>query len=100
MRTQPDPRPDVPGPKVHRPGLQGFARLFIHGIIDGPGGTCASMPVLYVAVGRRLGYPLKLVEARGHLLLRWDDPLGQRLGTPDVFNVEGRRPWNRLLSFS
>jgi regulator of sirC expression with transglutaminase-like and TPR domain len=36
-------------------------------------GTCTSMPVLLVAVGRRLGYPLKLVPAKGHLFLRWDD---------------------------
>jgi hypothetical protein len=53
---------------------------FIHGMIpapgqttaDTPGGTCASMPVLYVAVGRRLGYPLKLVTAHSHLFARWD----------------------------
>jgi hypothetical protein len=31
------------------------------------------MPVLYVAVGRRLGYPLKLVGAKGHLFFRWED---------------------------
>ena len=30
--------------------------LFIHGVVADPnGGTCVSMPVLYVAVGRRLG---------------------------------------------
>ncbi|MGH7136508.1 MAG: hypothetical protein ACREHD_12265 [Pirellulales bacterium] len=63
--------------------------LFIHGIIDGPGGTCASMPVVYVAVGRRLGYPLKLVESRGHLFVRWEDPLGRCFHLPERFNVEG-----------
>jgi hypothetical protein len=47
---------------------------FIHGMIDSTnGGTCASMPVLAVAVGRRLGYPLYLVNAKGHLFCRWDD---------------------------
>jgi hypothetical protein len=55
---------------------------FIHGIIAGPGGTCASLPVLYAAVGRRLGYPLRLVETARHLFVRWDDPAGER------FNVE------------
>ena len=30
--------------------------LFLHGLLDGHGGTCATMPVLYVAIGRRLGY--------------------------------------------
>ncbi|NIA16256.1 MAG: hypothetical protein GWP08_19510 [Nitrospiraceae bacterium] len=48
--------------------------LLIHGMIDDPnGGTCASMPALYMAVGRRLGYPLKMVLARGHIFVRWDD---------------------------
>lgn len=59
---------------------------FIHGIIQGQGGTCGSLPVLYVAVGRRLGYPLKLVAARGpeygHSFVRWDEPGGER------FNIE------------
>ena len=36
-------------------------------------GTCASLPVLAVAVGRRLGYPMKLVCAKAHLFCRWDD---------------------------
>jgi hypothetical protein len=40
------------------------------------------MPPLYLAIGRRLGYPLKLAEAREHLFVRWDDPTGER------FNIE------------
>jgi tetratricopeptide (TPR) repeat protein len=74
--------------------------LFVHGILDpnGAGGTCASMPVVYVSVGRRLGFPLKLVEGKHHVFFRWDDPLGtvihwEGLGEcripPDRFNVEG-----------
>jgi hypothetical protein len=55
---------------------------FIHGIIEGGGGTCASLPVLLAAVGRRLGYPLKLVKTARHLFARWDDLVGER------FNVE------------
>lgn len=55
---------------------------FIHGIIEGRGGTCASLPVLLVAVGRRLGYPLKLVKTACHLFSRWDHPGGER------FNIE------------
>ncbi len=48
--------------------------IFIHGLIgDRHMGTCSSMPVLYAAVGRRLGYPLKLVTTKAHLFLRWDD---------------------------
>ncbi len=29
--------------------------LFIHGLLDGQGGTCVTLPVSYVAIGRRLG---------------------------------------------
>jgi hypothetical protein len=30
------------------------------------------MPVLYVAIGRRLSYPLKLVTTKSHLFIRWE----------------------------
>lgn len=54
------------------------ADSFIHGILQGEGGTCATLPVVYAAVGRRLGYPIKLVSAMsrttGHLFARWEDP--------------------------
>jgi tetratricopeptide (TPR) repeat protein len=76
-------------PKCFDPDFSDSRDLFIHGMIDGPGGTCASMPVMYVAVGRRLGYPLKLVQTRGHLFARWDDPDGKCFGFPEAFNVEG-----------
>ena len=56
--------------------------LFIHGLLDGQGGTCVTMPVLYIAVGRRLGYPLYLVQAREHLFVRWEEDGGER------FNIE------------
>jgi hypothetical protein len=48
--------------------------VFLHGLL-GPTrqGTCSSMPVLYVALGRRLGYPLKLVTTKGHLFAQWED---------------------------
>lgn len=47
--------------------------VFIHGMV-GPQrmGTCSSMPVFYIALGRRLGYPLKLVKTQQHLFMRWD----------------------------
>jgi hypothetical protein len=48
--------------------------VFLPGLIGPPmSGTCASLPVLYVAVGRRLGYPLCLVTTKNHLFVRWDD---------------------------
>ncbi|MFN0054165.1 MAG: hypothetical protein ACKV0T_18460 [Planctomycetales bacterium] len=75
--------------------------VFAHGIMDndGEGGTCASMPVVYVSVGRALGFPLYLVETRGHAFFRWDDPQGTTIRwtnpnlvlwiPPERFNVEG-----------
>ena len=56
--------------------------VFLSGLL-GPQrrGTCSSMPVLYVAVGRRLSYPLKLVTTKGHLFVRWE-------GCGERFNVE------------
>jgi hypothetical protein len=58
---------------------------FLHGIVAGRGGTCASLPVLLAAMGRRLGYPLRLVKTARHLFARWDDRAGER------FNVESTR---------
>ena len=51
--------------------------LFIHGCLGEHGGTCASMPVLYLAIGRRLGYPLLLVGAKQHLFVRWEESGGE-----------------------
>jgi hypothetical protein len=56
--------------------------LFIHGPLTGQGGTCISLPALYIAIGRRLGYPMRMVLAKGHTFCRWDDPRGDR------FNIE------------
>jgi hypothetical protein len=56
---------------------------FIHGPISGYGGTCLSLPILVIAVGRRLGYPLKLVATQGHFFARWDGSDGVR------FNIDG-----------
>jgi len=47
--------------------------LFLNGLIDRKLGTCVSMPMLYVALGWRLGYPIKLVSVPIHLFARWDD---------------------------
>lgn len=56
--------------------------VFLTGLL-GPErkGTCSSMPVLYVAVGRELGYPLKLASTKGHLFVRWE-------GGGERFNIE------------
>ena len=62
--------------------------LFIHGLTGSNGGTCSSMPVLYVAVARRLGYPMSLALAPGRILARWDAPDGSS-DPMKHFNVEG-----------
>ncbi len=52
--------------------------LFIHGMVgDDNGGTCVSMPAIYIAVARRLGYPVKLVLTKSHTFCRWDAPNGR-----------------------
>jgi hypothetical protein len=57
-------------------------KVFLHGLLGSErAGTCSSLPVLYVAVGRQLGYPLKLVTTKGHLFVRWE-------GAGERFNVE------------
>jgi hypothetical protein len=55
---------------------------FIHGVVQGPGGTCANLPVVYASIGRRLGYPIRLVCTKRHMCARWDDGKGER------FNIE------------
>ena len=74
--------------RIRNPDFRDAGDLFIHGILGGNGGTCASMPVLYTAVGRRLGWPMKMVHARAHLFCRWDDPEGQHPYGKERFNLE------------
>jgi hypothetical protein len=72
--------------KIPEDALWDLEDSFVHGAIYGPGGTCATLPIIYVALGRRLGYPLKLVTSWGpkwnHKFCRWDDPTGER------FNID------------
>lgn len=57
--------------------------LFIHGLLGGKHyGTCASMPVLVVAIGRRLDYPVNLASAKYHLYARYEERNGEH------FNIE------------
>jgi len=102
---------DFQDPYCSNPSFKDCTDLFIHGILDGPGGTCGSLPILYAAIVHRLGYPLKIAKSAGHLFVRWDDPQGQFKGIRARFNFEasGRglvvhpdeyyrtwpRPWNK-----
>jgi len=66
--------------------------VFLHGLL-GPErqGTCSSLPVLFVAIGRELGYPLKLVTTKSHMFVRWE-------GAAERFNIEasGNHGLNRF----
>jgi hypothetical protein len=64
--------------QIEAPSFADSRDLFLHGILgEKRQGTCVSMPVLYVAVGRRLGYPMKLVTTKAHLFARWERPDGK-----------------------
>jgi hypothetical protein len=80
--------------------------IFIHGLL-GPKrtGTCSSLPTFAIAVGRRLGYPLKLILVPTHTLYRWDD--GQEIFNlqpteaggelyPDEYFHQWPRPWDEI----
>jgi hypothetical protein len=60
---------------------------FIHGVIDGKRGTCATMPVLYMAIGHRLKWPIKAVVSADHMWARWDDGIPTSKGG-HRFNLE------------
>jgi hypothetical protein len=63
--------------------------LFIHGITgQRRTGTCPSLPVLVVALGRRLGYPICLSHTVGHVFSRWDGNDHENPAWRDRFNIE------------
>ena len=64
--------------RMQTPDFTDSRDLFLHGLLTGKHqGTCVSMPVLYVAVGRWLGYPLKLVTSKAHVFARWESADGR-----------------------
>ena len=46
---------------------------FLNGILDTKQGICYSLPLLYIAVGQRLGYPVYPVAAPDHMFVRYVD---------------------------
>ncbi|HRQ73339.1 MAG TPA: hypothetical protein PLU35_09960 [Phycisphaerales bacterium] len=53
--------------RVNDPDFGNSKDQFLHGMVNcDNGGTCVSMPVLYVAVGRRLGYRSRYCRERHH----------------------------------
>ncbi len=60
-----------------KPDFSDSRSRFMHAIFQGLGGPCSMLPVLFTAIGRRFGYPLKLALAPEHLFARWEDPSGE-----------------------
>ncbi len=67
----------------------------LYGPILGQGGTCASLPVVFAAIGRRLGYPIKLAHCLGHVYWRWDEPGGEAFNVDSAGNGLGCFPDDR-----
>lgn len=40
--------------------------LFLTGVLTGHGGTCVSLPILYAALGQRVGYPVAVAQTWEH----------------------------------
>jgi regulator of sirC expression with transglutaminase-like and TPR domain len=47
---------------------------YLNGIIDTRKGSCVTMPLLYLVVAQRLGYPVYAVSVPWHFFVRYDDP--------------------------
>lgn len=59
-----------------------FEPAFLNKLLDTKLGNCVTMTTLYMAVAQRLGYPVFMVQAPGHLFLRYEPQKG------DSFNLE------------
>jgi hypothetical protein len=95
----PDP---IPNPYLQRAnpierGRINYRRpdsLFMSSIVNAErSGTVANLPFLYAAVGRGLGYPLRLALAKGHVFVRWE-------GGKDSIDVEPAAQELRLTNDS
>ncbi len=50
--------------------------LFLTGVLTGFGGTCVSLPMLYVALAQRIGYPVEVAHTWEHYYCVWDSQNG------------------------
>lgn len=48
--------------------------IFLAGLLRTKRGSCVSMPLVYLAIGQRLGLPLHLVCIGRHYFIRWEEP--------------------------
>lgn len=72
--------------------------FFMHGLLNGEKGMCLPLCVLYAAIGRRLGYPLKLVTTAEHMFVRWDDG-GERFNVESAIEGFATRPDSHYLEW-
>jgi len=56
------------------PNVQKAENRHLNGIFDTKKGSCITMPLLYLAVAQRLGYPVYPVALPWHVILRYVDP--------------------------
>ena len=61
--------------------------VFINGLLGSQrSGTCASMPFLYTAIARRLGYPVTIAARKHHLYVRYEMGGGAHLNMETTEN--------------
>lgn len=60
---------------------------FLAGLLRTRRGTCVSMPLLYLVIGRRLGMPVHLVAIGKHYFIRWEE-LGYRMNVETTIVVK------------
>lgn len=62
------------GPGDALPLYRDADNVFIAGLLKTRKGSCVSMPMLYLVVGKRLGLPVHLVNVGQHTFIRWEQP--------------------------
>lgn len=61
---------DMPDPNADKQQNQ-----YLNGILDTKMGSCVTMPLLYLSIAQRLGYPVYPVSLPWHFVLRYVDPI-------------------------
>lgn len=61
--------------RAQEKALHGDANnTFLPGLLRTRRGSCVSMPLVYLVIGRRLGLPVHLVTVGKHYFIRWEEP--------------------------
>lgn len=48
-------------------------KTFLAGLLRTRSGSCVSMPLIYLVIGQRLGFPVHLVAIGKHYFIRWEE---------------------------